>query len=126
MNVSAVSSAVVGAVFVYAGVSKMLSGREWSRSAARLGVVAPLAYLVMVAEMVIGLGMVLGDAWRTGFLVAGAVLLVAFTSLLAKHLRAGNRPPCACFGGSSQRPIGVRDVVRNVSLLVLVFVAILS
>ena len=126
MNPSTLSSAAVGAVFVYAGVSKLLSGREWPRSAARLGVVAPLAYVVMIAEVVIGLGMVLGDGWRTGFLVAAAVLLVAFTLLLSKHLRAGHRPPCACFGGTSQRPIGARDVVRNVSLLALVFVAILS
>lgn len=126
MNVSAVSAAVVGAVFVYAGVTKVLSGRSWPRAAERLGVAAPLAYLVMIVEIVVGLGVVLGDAWRTGFLVAGGGLLVAFTLLLVKHLLAGSRPPCACFGSASERPIGARDVVRNVSLLVLVFVAILS
>jgi hypothetical protein len=54
------------------------------------------------------------------------VLLAAFTALLAWHLRADERPPCACFGGSSQRPIGARDIVRNIVLLVLVVVAFAS
>lgn len=117
---------VVGAVFVYAGVAKALSGREWPRAASRLGVPRVIAFAVMVTEVAIGLGMVLGESWRDGFLVSGALLLVAFTALLAKHLRSGNRPPCACFGGASQRPIGARDVVRNVSLLVVVVIAIVS
>ena len=53
-------------------------------------------------------------------------MLMAFTGLLAVHLRRDNRPPCACFGGASQRPIGARDIVRNILLLALVFVAIAS
>jgi uncharacterized membrane protein YphA (DoxX/SURF4 family) len=126
MDTSSVSAAVVGAVFVYAGVSKALAGRAWPSAAARLGVPAPVAYATVIAEIVTGLGMVLGDSWRRGFLFAGAALLVAFTVLLSLHLRDESRPPCACFGGSNTRPIGVRDIVRNISLLVLVFVAILS
>lgn len=124
MNVSTIAAVVVGAVFVFAGVSKVLSGREWPRAAERLGVPAFVAIAVMIAEIAIGLGMVLGDAWQREFLVAGGLLLVAFTALLAKHLRADERPPCACFGGSRQRPIGARDIVRNIVLLVLVIVAI--
>jgi uncharacterized membrane protein YphA (DoxX/SURF4 family) len=124
MNVSSVAAWVVGAVFVYAGVAKAFSGREWPRAAERLGVPRGVALTVMVAEIVIGLGMVLGDSWQPGFLVAGGLLLIAFTALLAKHLRDDERPPCACFGGTRQRPIGARDVVRNVALLVLVVVAI--
>ena len=126
MNASSVAAAIVGAVFVYAGVSKLLSGREWPKAAARLGVPRVVAYATMAAEIVIGLGMVLGDSWRAGFLYAGVVLLVLFTALLAVHMRGDERPPCACFGGATQRPIGARDIVRNVSLLVLSFVAILS
>ena len=47
-----------------------------------------------------------------------------FTVLLASQMRHAERPPCMCFGGASQRPIGARDIVRNVSLLVLVLIAI--
>jgi len=126
VNASSVAAAIVGAVFVYAGVSKMLSGREWPKVAMRLGVPRMVAYAVMAAEIAVGLGMVLGDSWRHEFLFAGATLLVAFTALLAVHMRRDERPPCACFGGATRRPIGARDIVRNISLLVLVFVAILS
>ena len=128
MNVSTLAATATGAVFVYAGVAKLLSGREWPRSAARLGVPKVVAVVVMIAEVVVGLGMAvgnaLGDSWQRGFLAVGGAMLVAFTALLAGQMRHAERPPCMCFGGASQRPIGARDIVRNVSLLVLVLIAI--
>ena len=130
MNVSTLAAAIVGAVFVYPGVAKLLAGREWPNSAARLGVPRVVAILAMAAEIVIGLGVLLGNAlgnsMQLGFLVAGVAMLLAFTVLLVGQMRRADRPPCMCFGGSRQRPIGARDIVRNVSLLVLVIVAILS
>lgn len=126
MNVSDISAFVIGAVLVYAGVTKVLAGRKWPASASRLGVPPVVAVAVMIAEVVIGLGVVLGDSRRDLFLLAAAGLLVGFTALLAWHLRSDERPPCACFGGTSQRPIGARDIVRNIVLLVLVIVAIAS
>ena len=126
MNLADLAAAIFGAVFVYAGVSKLLMGGEWPKSADALGIARPLAYLVLPAEIAVGLGAVVGGAWQRSFLAAGAVMLVAFTALLLKHLRSGHRPPCACFGTASRRPIGGRDIVRNVSLLVLVVVAFAS
>jgi uncharacterized membrane protein YphA (DoxX/SURF4 family) len=126
VNVSDISAFVIGAVLVYAGVTKVLAGREWPASASRLGVPPVVSVAVMIAEVVIGLGVVLGDSRRDLFLLAAAGLLVGFTALLAWHLRSDERPPCACFGGTSQRPIGARDIVRNIVLLVLVIVAIAS
>ncbi|NDG10387.1 MAG: DoxX family membrane protein [Actinobacteria bacterium] len=70
MNASTLAATAVGAVFVYAGVAKVLSGSEWPKSAERLGVPKVVALLVMFAEIVIGLGMVLGDSWQRGFLAA--------------------------------------------------------
>jgi len=119
-----VAAIVVGASFVYAGVSKLLMGQEWPRAALRLGVPKWLALLVAVFEVVIGLGVVVGDGLRTGFIVAAGALLIAFTALLLWHLRSDSPPPCACFGAGTQRPIGVRDVVRNVMLFVLVVAAL--
>ncbi|MFZ9705151.1 MAG: MauE/DoxX family redox-associated membrane protein [Ilumatobacteraceae bacterium] len=124
MNLANLAAVVVGASFVYAGVSKLLMGREWPRAAARLGVPTWLAALVVPAEVVIGLGVIVADRLRQGFIVAAGVLLVAFTALLLWHLRSDSPPPCACFGASKQRPIAARDVVRNVVLLVLVLVAL--
>ena len=126
MNIPTLAAGVVGAVFVYAGVAKILAGRKWPASARNLGIPPVVASSVMLGEVVIGLGVVLGDAWRTEFLGAAALLLTAFTGLLGMHLWRDNRPPCACFGGASQRPIGARDIARNIFLLALVFVAIAS
>lgn len=125
-DVTLLSGAIVGAVFVYAGVSKVLSGKRWPQAARQLGVPPAVAYTVMVAEVVVGLGVVLGGMWQQGFLAAAAVMLLAFTLLLAVRMRDTERPPCACFGATKQRPIGSRDIVRNVSLLVLVMVAFVS
>ena len=126
MNIATLAAGVVGAVFVYAGVAKILAGRKWPASARNLGIPPIVASSVMLGKVVIGLGVVLGDAWRTEFLGAAALLLTAFTGLLGMHLWRDNRPPCACFGGASQRPIGARDIARNIFLLALVFVAIAS
>ena len=125
-DVTLLSGAIVGAVFVYAGVSKVLSGKRWPQAARQLGVPPAVAYTVMVAEVVVGLGVVLGGTWQQGFLAAAAAMLLAFTLLLAVRMRDTERPPCACFGATKQRPIGSRDIVRNVSLLVLVMVAFVS
>lgn len=126
MNLTSIAGGLVGAVLVYAGVAKTLTTRQWVASARRLGIPAVLAVVVMIAEVVIGLGVVLGDTWRSEFLIAAAVLIASFTAVLASHLRNDDRPPCACFGGAGHRPIGARDIVRNVALLVLVLVAFTS
>ena len=49
--------------------------------------------------------------------VAAVALLVAFTVVVVRRLLDGSRPPCACFGSRSNRPLSGRDVVRNVVLL---------
>jgi hypothetical protein len=51
--------------------------------------------------------------------------LVAFTAAIVWNLRAGRRPPCACFGAWSASELGWRHVLRNaafsaVAVLVLV------
>jgi hypothetical protein len=40
------------------------------------------------------------------------------------QLAQGRRPPCACFGGRTARPIGPLTVVRNAAFLAVAVVAI--
>lgn len=126
MTLSSLSGIIVGAVLVYAGVSKLLSWRSWMAAAKRLRVPRPLAAVVPVGEMVVGFGVVVAGSWRDMALLVAAGMLVVFTAILLVHMRSDDRPPCLCFGGASQRPIGARDIVRNFMLLVLVLVAIAS
>ena len=53
-----------------------------------------------------------------------AVLLVGFTGLIGLRLSQGRRPPCACFGGRTARPIGPLTILRNLGFLALAAVAI--
>jgi hypothetical protein len=52
-------------------------------------------------------------------------LLVAFTALLMVRLLQGRRPPCACFGALSSKPIGWGNVARNAVFLALAAVVLL-
>ena len=55
-----------------------------------------------------------------------ALVLLAFTGLLILNLARGRRPPCACFGASSRRPIGPGSLVRNLVLLALAVIAFVA
>jgi hypothetical protein len=52
-----------------------------------------------------------------------AALIGGFTVLIGVRLAQGRRPPCACFGRMSTRPIGPGTLVRNIVLLALAVVA---
>ena len=115
----------LGLVMALAGASKLASP-TWPAQARDLGApafavpVLPWVELGLASMLVIGVARPLAGA-------ATAVLLAAFTTLIALRLREGIRPPCACFGGRSSRPIGARTVARNAGLfLAAVAVAVFS
>ena len=60
----------------------------------------------------------------TGSIGCGYLLLVGFTGLIGLRLSQGRRPPCACFGGRTARPIGPLTILRNLGFLALAAVAI--
>ncbi|HEX2038973.1 MAG TPA: MauE/DoxX family redox-associated membrane protein [Acidimicrobiales bacterium] len=93
----------VGVVLLVAGVAK-LADRSHPAMA--------------VTEVVLGALLVtgVGGRWTAG---AAAVLLAAFTVVVARRVRAGDREPCGCFGRLSRRPVTGRTVARNVALLAL-------
>ena len=116
---------MVAAVLLVAGVLKLARPNEWRTQAAGLGVPVVVAAVVPFVE--IGLGATLLVQWRRHIVAWIAVaLFVAFTALLGLRLAQGQRPPCACFGSLSSRPIGAPTIVRNaVFLAIAVLAAIL-
>jgi uncharacterized membrane protein YphA (DoxX/SURF4 family) len=118
------ASVVLGAVFVVSGVSKVSAPQQWRSHAAGIGVPRFVAAVVPFIELVVGALLVAQIARRVVAVVAGAVLL-AFTSLLVLRLSQGRRPPCACFGHWSTKPIGWGDVLRNAVFVALASVIIL-
>ena len=114
----AAASAALGAVFLLSGVLKVSAPQQWRAQSAGLGVARPIATVVPFAEVVIGALLVTQVARRVVALAAAA-LLVGFTTLLVLRLLQGRRPPCACFGAWTTKPIGWRNVARNAVLLAL-------
>lgn len=113
-----VASALLGVVFLVSGVTKVASPSQWRAQAADLGVPRVVTMVLPAIELMIGALLVAQIARRPVAIVAG-VLLVAFTILLVVRLSQGRRPPCACFGALTTRPIGWHNVARNAGFLAL-------
>jgi len=118
VTVAVVASVLLGLAFLVAGGSKLAAGRAWPAEARGLGAPAWVTPVLPWAEIVVGAALITQIARRPAAVVA-ACLLVAFTALIAVRLAQGRRPPCACFGAWSTKPIGVSDIARNIALLVL-------
>jgi hypothetical protein len=119
-----VSSVLLGAAFIAAGVFKLLDGPAWPRQAADIGVARPLAVSVPWVELGLGVLLVL-PVVRPWPAVVALVLLIAFTVVIVRRLLDGSRPPCACFGSRSNRPLGPIHVLRNLGLMALAALSII-
>ena len=122
---SFVFAVVVAAVFVYAGVAKFATFNNWTFQARALGAPDPFVVLVPLAEIALAV-LLVGGWWFVQTAIAGMLLLSAFTILLLVRLRDPERLPCSCFGATSQRPMSWLDVFRNVLLITLLAVAVLT
>ena len=124
MTASAVLAAVVGAVLLYAGVSKFGDRQSFVAGAGALGVPVVVAGVVPWLEVMLGGVLILGLAEPVARFGA-LVLLAAFTGLVVVNLLRGNRPACACFGARATRPISWWTVARNGVLIALIVAALL-
>ncbi len=118
---AAVAGVVVGLALLFAGALKLASPL-WPVQAAELGVPPAVSRVVPCIEIAVG-SLVAARFVPPVMGVAAACLLAAFTVLLVVRLAQGRRPPCACFGTRSGRPIGPGSVVRNLVLIALALVA---
>ncbi|MEM8618785.1 MAG: MauE/DoxX family redox-associated membrane protein [Actinomycetota bacterium] len=117
-----VASTALGAVFLFAGGSKVAGRQRWVGQAVDLGVPRRVAALVPWFEIALGAALIVRIAALVVAVVAFSVLAV-FTVLIARQLRRPDRPPCACFGSWSTRPLSSGDIVRNVVLMAVAVVA---
>lgn len=121
--VSLVAGIVVGCVFVWAGAAKLSQGNAWQVagtpfSTGNSSLDAVVRKALPMFE--IALGALL--AARVSPVVMGAaacILLGVFTIRIGQLLSQGKHPRCSCFGATSQAPLSLKHVWRNVALLVL-------
>ncbi len=109
-------------MLVIAGAAKLSNVPAWRAQSAQLDVPAWLTIPVPVAEVTLG-ALLIVQLWRPFTALAATGLFAAFTVLLVWHLRRGHRPPCACFGSWTTKPIGWHLVARNAALMALAVVA---
>jgi len=107
-----VAALLVAGVLLAAGVSKMASPAQWRSQAAGLGVPSLLAAITPIVELGLG-ALLLVQVQRHAVAWCAVALFGTFTVLLAVRLAQGKRPPCACFGLLSSRPIGPGHLLRN-------------
>ena len=119
-------ASLVGIVFIFAGIQKLLAGIEWLVQAKQLRpprIANPFVPLVPYIELIVG-GLLIAELQEKPVRIAAIILLGSFTALLIARLAAGERPPCACFSFRSTRPIGWSNVTRNAGLLALLVASI--
>jgi hypothetical protein len=119
-----VAGVVVGLALIWAGVLKLIEGPAWLKQAADMDVARPIAQVVPYVEIAIGVPLAIHvvPPWPA---VAALVLLGAYTVLIVRRIADGSRPPCACFGSKSKRPLGAYHVVRNLGLMAVALVAVI-
>ena len=126
VNFAWVCASVVGVVFIFAGIQKLLAGIEWLVQAKQLRpprIAQPFVPMVPYIELVLG-GLLIVGVQEVPVRITSIVLLSIFTALLIIRLAAGERPPCACFSFRSTRPIGWSNVTRNAGLIALLVASI--
>jgi peroxiredoxin len=110
---------VLAAVFAVAGLAKFADRDGVRQVAAEFGapsaVLAPMVWLVVIAELGVALAMIVSPWAHIGALVALA-LLATFSAAVLVNLVRGRRPSCHCFGRLHAAPVGGSTVARNVLL----------
>src|SRR4051812_5519277 len=120
-----VANVVLGLTFLWAGGAKLVAGPLWMKQAADMDVPRALAFPVPYVELVLGVLLVtqLFSPWPA---VAAGLLLLSFTVVIVRRIQDGSRPPCACFGARSTRPLGAVHVLRNIGLLTVAAIVVLA
>lgn len=112
----------VAAVFVTAGLGKLLDREGSRRALIEFGVpqgLAPAGAIALpIAELAVAAGLVLRPTarWAAG---AAVLLLAAFIAGISAALSKGRAPDCHCFGQIHSSPAGRATLVRNGVLAIL-------
>lgn len=125
MTIAIIASIIVGVAFLAAGGAKIAAGPAWPTQARALGTPAVLIPFVPWLEIVIG-ALLCAQVGRPIVAAIAAAMLLAFSGLLVLRLAEGRRPPCACFGSWSAKPLSWRHVARNAVLLAAAIVAVVA
>jgi uncharacterized membrane protein YphA (DoxX/SURF4 family) len=114
---------LLACILVWSATAKLRTREETRSTFSALGLPAPraLATAVPTAEAVAAVALIVAPPIGASSTV---VLLAAFTTLLARHVRRGSTVACGCFGSAGGEPISTADLVRNALLMAAAVVAL--
>lgn len=124
-TVGTVAAVTVGVIFIVSGGLKLVGRDDWMRQSADLGVSDRLARVVPWYEALLG-ALMLSGLFRPWPAMAATLTLMVFTWFLVRRMLDGTRPPCACFGSRSTRPLGSRHLIRNGALILIAALGIFA
>lgn len=113
---------VIGLVLLWAGVAK-LRDRDWAATTASvMGFPLEVLRVVPYVELVVGAACVAQLPFAA---VTANGLLIGYLVLTINLAQRPDAPPCACFGTTAE-PVTGRTVVRNVVLVAISIVSVLT
>ena len=120
--IARICAAVVGALIAVAGATKATDYKQWMKDARAQHVWPAVAAVLPFVELLLGALLVV-LAPSPVVLGAATLLLLVFTAFLIAQIASKSTVPCACFGSKSTRPPSRRDVLRNIAMIALLFIA---
>src|SRR5215212_2283293 len=110
---------MLAAVFLTAGVTKLVDRAGSRRGLAEFGVpgplTGPLGVLLPIAELGVAVGLLpAATAWWAA--VGALGLLLLFILAIGANLARGRQPECRCFGQIGAGPVSLWTILRNVVL----------
>lgn len=111
----------VAAIFLFAAFPKLLDPVAFARDIDNYrmvpdALIGPLALMLPVAEILVGLALVTGVYARGAALVAGA-MLAGFAAGMIQAILRGINLDCGCFGQLAEAQVTWWSVARNATLL---------
>ena len=119
------AAVVLAALFATASIAKLRDLPATLKQFTALGLPRPGVFtrIVPLAELALVTLLLIVPAVGAIFAM---ITLAFFTTFLVGRVRAGVTTPCACFGATVSTPLSWVDVVRNLLLMVLAAVALMS
>ncbi|MBA2426140.1 MAG: hypothetical protein H0V60_03540 [Actinobacteria bacterium] len=111
---------LLGLTFAWAGAAKLVRWREWRSALGGYGLgatEAPAAVGVPAAELMAA-GLIASGSTRSGAALTMALLAGFSLTVVRARSSRGDRLPCGCFGGTSERDYRTM-LARNALLAVL-------
>ncbi|HUQ39900.1 MAG TPA: MauE/DoxX family redox-associated membrane protein [Acidimicrobiales bacterium] len=121
-GLASVSALLLAVTFAWAGASKIVTPVATRASFVALGVPAPgpMSRAVPAVELALSAALVVAPRPAA---IAGGVMLIGFSVVLARAVARGVTVGCRCFGGFGAAPVSAGHLVRNGGLVVAAAVA---